>query len=98
VQYRYAFERDIRALSPLLPPAPAPVALLAPDGNDGHLGFLRLNARPLVYLGPPSMTPPGALAAAAAVVVSGPEAPPGGPWVRTFKGETLSVFRPAAGR
>ncbi len=98
VQYRYAFERDVRALSPMLPPAPAEVVLLASDGNDGHLGFLRLNARPLVYLGSPSLTPPGVLVAAAAVVVSGPETPPGGPWVRTFKGEKLSVFRPATGR
>jgi hypothetical protein len=98
VQHTYAFERDIRALSPGLPPEPAEIVLLAPEANDGHLGFLRLNARPHVYLGRPSLTAPDALATATAVVVAGPEAPPGGPWVRTFQGPALSLFRrqPAA--
>jgi hypothetical protein len=98
VRHRDAFERDLRALTPGLPPQPAEVVLLAPDGNDGHLGFLRLNARPHVYLGPPAQALPGSLIGATAVVVSGPDTPPGGPWVRSFKGEVLSVFRPAGRR
>lgn len=98
VAQRYALERDIRSLEPRLPPEPALIVLLAPDANVGNLGFLRLNARPHVFLGPPSRTSVGDLAGAQAVVVSGPETPPGGPWLRTFKGDDLSVFRPAAGR
>jgi hypothetical protein len=96
VQQRYAFERDIRAIVPRLPPEPAPIVLLAPDANDGHLGFLRLQARPHVVEGPPSQAPPAQLALARAVVVSGPETPPAGPWRRTFKGEVLSLYEPAA--
>lgn len=97
VRQRYALARDVRAIRPRLPAEPAPVVLLAPDGNDGHLGFLEFNARPRVWLGPPSQTPPGQLADAQAVIVSGPEAPPGGPWVRTYKGDELSLFQPVAG-
>jgi hypothetical protein len=95
ISQRNALERDVRALKPTLPAAPAPIVLLAPDANDGHLGFLRLDARPRVVLGPAAEAPPALLAGAQAVVVSGPGAPPGGPWVRTFKGDDLSVFRPA---
>ena len=96
VQQRYAFERDIRAIVPRLPPEPGPVVLLTPDANDGHLGFLRLQARPHVVQGPPSQAAPAELAVARAVVVSGPERPPAGPWRRTFKGEALSLYEPAA--
>lgn len=94
VRQRYALARDIAAIAPRLPTEPAPVVLLAPDANDGHLGFLELKARPKVWLGPPSHTLPGQLAGAQAVVVSGPETPPGGPWTRTYKGEELSLFQP----
>ncbi|MDB5463475.1 MAG: hypothetical protein JWP23_1864 [Phenylobacterium sp.] len=90
---RDALERDIIALQPALPPT-GDIVLLAPDENNGHLGFLRLDARPRVLLGPPGQTPAGALFGARAVVVSGPEPPPGGPWVRTYKGEQLSLYRP----
>jgi hypothetical protein len=93
VAQRGALERDIRTIGPALPPEPAPVALLAPDANDGHLGFFLLKARPQVWLGPPGgQAPAGALAAVQAVVVSGPETPPDGPWVLTFKGQELSLF------
>jgi hypothetical protein len=90
---RDTLEHDIIALQPGLPPT-GDIVLLAPDENDGHLAFLRLDARPRVLLGPPGQTPPGALFGAQAVVVSGPEPPPGGPWVRTYKGEELSLYRP----
>jgi hypothetical protein len=95
VQQRYALERDIRAILPRLPPEPAPVVLLAPDANDGHLGFLRLQARPHVVEGPPGQVSPAELVVARAVVVSGPETPPAGPWRRTYKGEVLSLYEPA---
>jgi len=96
VQQRRALARDAAAIAQRLPARPAPVVLLAPDANDGHLGFLQLQARPTVWLGPPGQTPPSQLAAARAVVVSGPETPPGGPWRRTYRGEDLSLFEPAA--
>jgi hypothetical protein len=96
VRQRYALERDIEAIVPRLPPEPAPVVLLAPDANDGHLGFLRLQARPHVVQGAPSRVAPAELVVARAVVVSGPETPPAGPWRRTFKGEALSLFEPVA--
>jgi hypothetical protein len=93
VAQRAALERDVQAIAPRLPPQPAPVALLAPDANDGHLAFLRLHARPLVYLGPPGgQVPPGGLTGMRAVVVSGTEIPPDGPWTRTFQGRDLSLF------
>ena len=91
---RNALERDFLALAPRLPPT-GDVVLLAPDENDGHLGFLRLDARPRVYLGPPDQISPVNLAGTRAVVVAGPETPPGGPWVRTYKGAELSLYRPA---
>jgi hypothetical protein len=94
VAQRVALDRDIRTIRPALPPEPAPIALLAPDANDGHLGFFLLKARPRVWLGPPGgQSPPGALGAMQAVVVSGPETPPDGPWVRTFQGQELSLWR-----
>ncbi|WP_394760617.1 hypothetical protein [Phenylobacterium sp.] len=95
VQAREALARDVRAIAPRLPPQPGLVVLLAPDANDGHLGFLELKARPRVWLGPPGQTPEAQLAGAVAVVVSGPETPPGGPWMRTYKGDELSLFEPA---
>jgi len=60
------------------------------------LRVLGLEARPLVLVGPVAQTLPAYLASAQAVIVAGPEAPPGAGWTRTFKGEVLSVFRPAA--
>jgi hypothetical protein len=91
---RVALQRDLSVIRPSLPPEPAPIVLLAPDANDGHLGFFLLHARPQVWLGPPGgQAPPGALAGVQAVVVSGPETPPDGPWVRTFQGQELSLFR-----
>ena len=95
IDARYALARDIHAIRPLLPAEPAPIVLLAPDANDGHLGFLELKARPTVWLGRPSQTLPDQLAGVQAVVVSGPERPPGGPWIQTYRGEDLSLFRPA---
>jgi hypothetical protein len=91
---RDRFERDIRALAPRLPPT-GDIVLLAPDENDGHLGFLRLDARPRVFLGPPGQTPAGVLIGAQGVVVAGPETPPGGPWTRAYEGSELSLYRPA---
>jgi hypothetical protein len=95
VRQRYALERDIQTILPTIASEAGEIVLLAPDANDGHLGFLRLGARPRVLLGPPAKTPPAELAGAQVVVVSGPDTPPGGPWGRTFKGEALSVFRSA---
>ncbi|HEV7385739.1 MAG TPA: hypothetical protein VGN89_12725, partial [Phenylobacterium sp.] len=92
---RNALERDFRALAPRLPPT-GDIVLLAPDENDGHLGFLRLEARPRVLLGPPGQKPPALLIGADAVVAAGAEAPPGGPWMRAYKGAELSLYRPAA--
>jgi hypothetical protein len=89
-----AMERDFRALRPGLP-ADGDMVVLAPDPNVGHLVFLRLDARPRIHLGPPGETPPNELTSAVAVLVAGPETPPGGPWARTYKGEEFSVFRPA---
>jgi hypothetical protein len=95
VSQRAALYRDIAAMRAALPPEPGTVILLTPDANDGHLGFLLLNARPFVLLGPPSQTPPAAIADAAAVVISGPDTPPGGPWTRVYHGGDLSLWRPA---
>ncbi|WP_372785386.1 hypothetical protein [Phenylobacterium sp.] len=89
---RDALERDIRALQPQLP-VTGEIVLLAPDENDGHLGFLRLDARPRVLLGPPGQLPLGILTDVKAVVAAGPEAPPGGPWIQTYKGAELSLYR-----
>jgi hypothetical protein len=94
VAHRYALERDIRAMQPRLP-LTGDIVLLAPEANAGHLGFLRLDARPRVYLGPPGQISPVNLAGTQAVVVAGPETPPGGPWVQTYKGVELSLYRPA---
>ncbi|HEY8004548.1 MAG TPA: hypothetical protein VIE16_09990, partial [Phenylobacterium sp.] len=90
---RNALEHDIRGMRPLLPPPGADMVLLAADENDGHLGFLRLDARPRVFLGPPDKIAPAYLQGAAAVVVAGPEAPPGR-WRRVYQGGELSLFAP----
>ena len=95
VKQRDALARDIRAIHPILPSA-GDMVVLAPNPNEGHLLFLGLEARPLVLVGPVAQTLPAYLASAQAVIVAGPEAPPGAGWTRTFKGEVLSVFRPAA--
>jgi hypothetical protein len=92
---RVALERDAAAIRPLLPAEPAVVILLTPDANDGHLGFLRLEARPFVTVGPPAQTSPASLADAQAVVVSGSDTPPGGPWTRVYGGGELSLWRRA---
>lgn len=92
---RTALERDATAIRPLLPAEPATISLLAPDANDGHLGFLRFGARPYVQVGPPAQASAASLAGAQAVVVSGPDTPPGGPWTRTYQGGELSLWRPA---
>jgi hypothetical protein len=94
VHLRTALDQDATVIRDMLPPAPAPVILLAPDANDGHLGFLRLEARPAVLLGPPGQATPAQLAGAQAVIVSGPE-PPRGLWTRAYHGEVLSLYRPA---
>jgi hypothetical protein len=91
---RNALEHDVRALAPRLPPT-GDIVLLAPDENTGHLGFLRLEARPRVLLGPPGRTPLALLIGAQAVVAAGSEAPPGGPWTRAYQGSELSLYRPA---
>jgi len=97
VAHNAILEHDARAIRPTLPARPTPTALLAQDANEGHLAFLRLDARPRVFLGPSgAQATPADLKGVQAVVVSGPGTPPGGPWVRTYKGEDLSVFRPAA--
>jgi hypothetical protein len=67
--------------------------LLAVDANHGHLGFLRLRARPRVLLGPPARTPATDLAIAQAVVTTAAEAPPGGPWIATYRGAAFSLYR-----
>jgi hypothetical protein len=95
VRLHTALEHDVGAIAARLPPEPADVVLLAPDVNDGNLGFLRLHARPRVLLGPPDLTRPVDLAGAQAVIVSGPDRPPGGRWVRTYRGAALSLFQPA---
>jgi hypothetical protein len=94
IDQRSAQERDVLAIRPSLP-ARGALVLLALDANDGHLGFLRLDARPKVYLGPPGQTSPALLEGVAAVVASGPETPPGGPWTRTYRGNELSLYMPA---
>ncbi|MFL5298404.1 MAG: hypothetical protein ACJ798_18655 [Phenylobacterium sp.] len=93
VKYRNALERDVRRIWPALPPEPAAIALLTPDANVGHLGFLRLHARPTVVLSPSDW--PMAVTGAEAVVMGGPDAPPGGPWREVYKGQELSLWRRA---
>jgi len=94
VNERNALERDIRSVLPRLPPQPADILLLTPDANIGHLVFLRLEARPRVFLGAVADAPVAAVATARAVLVSGPETPPAGPWERTFHGQELSLYEP----
>ena len=95
VRQRNALAADAAVIRRALPPEPASVVLLAPDANEGHLGFLELNARPFVLIGPPAATPPAEIAGAGAAVVSGPDAPPGGTWRRVFRGRDLSLWRQA---
>jgi hypothetical protein len=92
---RDALEHDFCGLTPGLP-ATGDIILLAYDENDGDLGFLRLDARPRVILGAPGQTPPALLIGAQAIVVAGSEAPPGGPWTRTYQGSQLSLYRPVS--
>ncbi|MGZ6019575.1 MAG: hypothetical protein ACXWKO_12965 [Phenylobacterium sp.] len=92
---RSALARDVAKIAPALPHA-GEVLLLAADANDGHLGFLGLDARPRVILGPAGDAPPEALASAVAVVVAGADRPPGGPWTRVYQGGELSLYQPAA--
>jgi hypothetical protein len=94
IAQRTALVHDTAKIAPALPRA-GEVLLLAPDANDGHLGFLELDARPHVVLGPTAEAPAYDLAQAQAVVVSGPNTPPGGPWRRLYQGEELSLFGPA---
>ena len=89
---RNALARDVAKIRPALPAA-GEVVLLAPDANDGHLGFLELDARPRVILGPTGQAPPALLAEAQAVVAAGPDPPPGGPWTRVYQGAELSLFK-----
>jgi hypothetical protein len=96
IAQRNALVGDVAKIAPALPRA-GEVLLLASDANDGHLGFLELDARPRVILGPAGDAPPEALASAQAVIVSGADRPPGGPWTRVYKGAELSLYRPGAG-
>lgn len=93
---RYALMGDVAKIGPALPRA-GQVLLLAPDANVGHLGFLSLDARPRVILGPAGDAPPEALASAQAVIVAGADRPPGGPWTQVYRGAELSLYRPGAG-
>jgi hypothetical protein len=91
VAQRDAMARDLDAIRPALPAGQ--IVLLAVDANHGHLGFLRLRARPRVLLGPPARTPATDLAIAQAVVTTAAEAPPGGPWIATYRGAAFSLYR-----
>jgi hypothetical protein len=95
VAQRQAQARDAAAIAPALPAGDV-VVLLTPDVNEGHLMFLLLAARPLVIIGPPAKASVETLQSAQEVIVSGQAAPPGGPWTRTYGGEALSLYRPAA--
>ncbi|HEY0435323.1 MAG TPA: hypothetical protein VGC92_01700 [Phenylobacterium sp.] len=97
VDARNALERDAEAIARKLPPPPAVVVLLAPDANNADLGFLRLNARPYVIVGPPGQAEAAALATTDTVVVAGPDRPPGGPWTLAYRGEQLSLWRRGGG-
>jgi hypothetical protein len=93
-RHRAALNLDLHAIGPALPAEPARVALITPDINVGHLGFLQLKARPYVIVGDPAAPPPGALEGADAVVASGDKAPPGA-WMVAYRGRELSLWRPA---
>jgi hypothetical protein len=97
IAQRADFDRDFKAIEPRLPPA-GTVVFISPDANETHLAFLLLGARPRVVTGAPAETPPDQLADAAAVVVSGPQAPPGGPWTAALKGPALTLYERAAAR
>ncbi|THD65030.1 hypothetical protein [Phenylobacterium sp.] len=94
VAERAALDRDLHEIHAALPPQ-GDILLLAKEVNEAHLVFLGLEARPWVEFGPSGPAAAYALATSAAVVVTGPETPPGGPWRRTVKGERLSLFRRA---
>jgi hypothetical protein len=89
---RNNFAKDIRELKPRLPPGP--VVFLSNDVNETHLGFLTLEARPTVVLGPPAQAPAADIAGRSALVVSGTDKPPGA-WKRTWQGRLLSLWAPA---
>jgi hypothetical protein len=94
IAQRQAQARDLAAIVPALADGQA-VVLLTADVNEGHLTFLQLAARPTVVIGPPAEATADAVAGAQAVIVSGDTAPPGGPWTATYRGEALSLYRPA---
>jgi hypothetical protein len=91
---RIALQQDIDAVRPTLPRRPGATVFLAANPNDGFLGFFALGGRPRVLTGPATQATPADLAAAQAVIVTGPDAPPGDRWVQTYKGAQLSAFRP----
>jgi hypothetical protein len=92
VEARNNFAKDIRELKPRVPPGP--IAFLSSDVNETHLGFLTLEARPTVVLGPPAQAAARDLAGYSALVVSGAETPPGA-WTRRWQGRELSLWTPA---
>ncbi|MBS0334219.1 MAG: hypothetical protein JSS35_15730 [Proteobacteria bacterium] len=94
---RAAFDRDLKAIAPRLPPAGV-VVFLSEDANETHLAFLGLGTRPRVVTGPPAQTPPDQLADASATIVAGPQAPPGGPWTAAYRGPALTLWARAAER
>ena len=95
IAQRQAQAHDLAAIAPALADGPA-VVLLTADVNEGHLSFLQLGARPSIVVGPPAEATADAVAGAQAVIVSGGAAPPGGPWTAAYRGQALSLYRPAA--
>jgi hypothetical protein len=94
VQDRAALARDLTAIRRALP-ARGDIVLLTPDANTDHLAFLSLDARPRVYSVAADQASAEMVAGARAVLVSGAQPPPAGPWRQAFKGEQLSLYRPA---
>ena len=88
---RNNFAKDIRDLKPRLPLGP--IDFLSSDVNETHLGFLALEARPTVVVGPPAQAPAADLAGRSALVVSGTDKPPGA-WTQTWQGRVLSLWTP----
>jgi hypothetical protein len=66
---------------------------MSSDVNETHLGFLALDARPDVIVGPPAQAAPADLSGRSAVIVSGAAAPPGA-WTRAWQGRGLSLWTP----
>ncbi len=91
---RTAEARDLEKIAAALP-AQGQVLLISPDANAAPLAFLKLEGRPQVVQAPPAEAPPQVLLGVDAAVVSGTDPPPGGPWVATYKGRTLSLWRKA---